>query len=911
VSKNLPTLFKPLLVAGFLLAVVALSPIKNNFTQEVRSQELKDSEQSKEKLKVDSDPEFISNEILVKFKSEAAEILKAKTVKNSVKQLDLQKENSEKTGLPELDIFAKNNGILSIEPMLDQRNWNSKAMNSELGKWFVVKINPESKNVKNSSSEYNLLSERMNLLKENKDIEVVELRQVLKPSFTPNDPVLPSQWQLGKTNSYRAWDIVKGFFSVKVAVIDSGIGNNGYHPDLAGRVIDSVDFTGSPYGTSDYHEHGTKTAGIIAAWGNNDLDVSGISPNVSILNVKSCDDTGNCGGNVEDGITWAVENDADIINMSLGALNSCPQSIQDAVDAATPSAVVVAAGGNDSANGIAYPANCINVISVAALLDDDTKRSNSNYHSNMSLAAPGQGLLTTAYKQIPTSYGTSTFSMTSSAAPVVSAVAALVKSVDSSLTPQMIRNIVQYSADQIAQTGTYWKYGRVNALQAVHEVPIASGPDPLINGQIGYWQFDESNGTTTLTDASDNGFNGTIGSSNSYSSGHTNNALINPGSSAGAAVPYSVSSALDITGASPLTVAFWLKATSLSHHVQLVQTISNGVCGGWGVGYHSDGSVFLSDYCDGHIAWPTGTVTADSQWHHFAMSYNGTSASLYKDGALVSTINYVPSWTSATRTLYIGGDSAYPLQGAIDELGIWNRALSSAEIGQLYSGGQYATYPYNGAGFHSNGASSNLLSFWSMNEDSGTTLHNIANTQDIILDGTLSSANSFGPGKRNKALVNPGTSAGATVSYAAGSNLDITGNSPLTISAWLRADYLQHHVQLIQALGGCGGWGFGYHLDGSVFLSNYCGSNITWPTGTVTADSQWHHLLVTYNGTSATLYKDGSAVSTINYTPNWTSGSRTLYIGGDWTYPLQGAIDEVGIWGRVLNSGEINKLSLP
>ena len=91
------------------------------------------------------------------------------------------------------------------------------------------------------------------------------------------------------------------------------------HPDLRGRVILSQDFTSSATGFDDYCDHGTHVAGIVGAAGSNGVGVSGIAPEVSLMNAKVLSASGSGStSNILAGVSWAAQNGAHVVNMSLG-----------------------------------------------------------------------------------------------------------------------------------------------------------------------------------------------------------------------------------------------------------------------------------------------------------------------------------------------------------------------------------------------------------------------------------------------------------------------------------------------------------------------------------------------------------------------------------------------------------------
>src|SRR3989344_5302184 len=131
----------------------------------------------------------------------------------------------------------------------------------------------------------------------------------------PNDPSFNSQWGLSKINASGAWDITHGSTNVKVAVVDTGI--NTSNPDLSNKVDLQANFTTDPLGDGD--GHGTHVAGIIAASTNNSVGIAGTGYNTRLLSVKVLDNTGSGYYSwIANGIIWASDNGAKVINLSLG-----------------------------------------------------------------------------------------------------------------------------------------------------------------------------------------------------------------------------------------------------------------------------------------------------------------------------------------------------------------------------------------------------------------------------------------------------------------------------------------------------------------------------------------------------------------------------------------------------------------
>ena len=307
------------------------------------------------------------------------------------------------------------------------------------------------------------------------EVEYVEPEVIYQASKITNDPSLASQWGMYKieaanSTGQSAWDITGGN-SVKIAVLDTGIDQT--HTDLSGRIAASQNFT-TAGSANDGNGHGTHVAGIIAANAGNGIGVAGVAYYASLMNVKVLDDAGSGSSSwVASGITWAADNGAKVINMSLGSATPS-KTIEDAINYAwNKGVVVVAAAGNESTSSASYPAYYSNVISVAATDKNDAKASFSNFGTWVDVAAPGMSIYST-YKG--NTY--STLSGTSMASPYVAGLAGLVWSSGLCTTNSCVRSKIESTADQIIGTGSNWSKGRVNAFKAVGGVVPAPQPQP-------------------------------------------------------------------------------------------------------------------------------------------------------------------------------------------------------------------------------------------------------------------------------------------------------------------------------------------------------------------------------------------------------------------------------------------------
>jgi thermitase len=256
-------------------------------------------------------------------------------------------------------------------------------------------------------------------------VEFVEGEKAIHAlDFIPNDPYVTQQYALTSIHAYGAWDYLPPSEAAPViAIIDTGIDFG--HPEFSGRILSGYDFENEDSNPQDDNGHGTHVTGIAAGAGNNGTGIAGICWDAQIIPVKVLDHSGDgTYGNVARGIIWAVDQGAEIINLSLGAAYES-LTLQDAVNYALDNGVVlVAASGNAGVEGVYYPAAYQGVIAVGAVNQNNQHAYFSNYGPQVALAAPGQSIYSTNYGG-----GYSYKSGTSMAAPMVTGSIALISEV--------------------------------------------------------------------------------------------------------------------------------------------------------------------------------------------------------------------------------------------------------------------------------------------------------------------------------------------------------------------------------------------------------------------------------------------------------------------------------------------------
>ena len=305
-------------------------------------------------------------------------------------------------------------------------------------------------------------SEANELVKQLVDTGKVESAEINEKRYAvtaPNDPEYGNQWYLKDFATANkgigieaAWTHTTGSPSIVVAIIDTGYTP---HPDLP-TPLPGYDFFDNDADATDPGDarslnqcsdspsaapsswHGTKVAGVIGAKVNNSTGIAGINQQSQIQHIRIL---GTCGGDTSDeikAIRWAAGLPVDgvplnptparVINLSLGGGGACSTNEQEAINAATAAgSIVIVAAGNSSQDLDQYqfaPANCNNVITIAATTQTGARAGFTNYGSTVEIAAPGDALRTT------TLGGYVTVDGTSFATPIVSGIVSLMLSVN-------------------------------------------------------------------------------------------------------------------------------------------------------------------------------------------------------------------------------------------------------------------------------------------------------------------------------------------------------------------------------------------------------------------------------------------------------------------------------------------------
>lgn len=294
-------------------------------------------------------------------------------------------------------------------------------------------------------------------------------------------PPLQPQWHLDALRITEAHQLSTGA-GVTVAVIDTGVYAD--HPDLAGRILDGRRLLGDDdLGKDDEHNHGTGVAGLIVAGGGGRGRALGIAPDAKVLPVTIATNTIG-GSNLPEGIRYAVDHGAKVINISSGSRITTADLNEAVWYAQSKDVVVVAAAGNavQGDTEVTYPARLPGVLAVAATDRNGKAWSGGVRGDQIAISAPGVQISTTAGRWLDFSEGGYvTVDGTSAAAPLVAGAAALVRARFPEASAAEVVNRLLSTADDAGPTGRddQYGFGRLNLVRALTaEVPPVDG-NPL------------------------------------------------------------------------------------------------------------------------------------------------------------------------------------------------------------------------------------------------------------------------------------------------------------------------------------------------------------------------------------------------------------------------------------------------
>ncbi len=344
------------------------------------------------------------------------------------------------------------------------------------------------------------VSETLAVMRLNPDIAYAVPNHRASVARTPRDTLFDAQYALynqgqsiGAPGSPRGqlsadikatagWEETRGSSDIVIAVLDTGV--DMLHPDLAGKIAPGgYDFVNEDDDATDDNGHGTMAAGIAAADTDNNEGIAGVAWDCMILPVKVMDEEGSGYYSwIIEGIRWAADNGAHVINLSLGGDESDP-AMEDALRYANERGVVIVASAGNDGDSVLYPAAYDSYCLAVAATDYNDLRPNwSNPGPQVDVAAPGERIISCVPtwfwgpNSLPYAWGFGT----SFSAPFVAGQAALIISIKPWLSPSEIMNIIRYTADDVNADTLPGRddeigYGRINLDKSLVPIKISNG----------------------------------------------------------------------------------------------------------------------------------------------------------------------------------------------------------------------------------------------------------------------------------------------------------------------------------------------------------------------------------------------------------------------------------------------------
>ncbi|MFH0908687.1 MAG: LamG domain-containing protein [bacterium] len=411
---------------------------------------------------------------------------------------------------------------------------------------------------------------------------------------------------------------------------------------------------------------------------------------------------------------------------------------------------------------------------------------------------------------------------------------------------------------------------------------LASGALSAQGGLVGHWKLDEGSGTIA-NDVSGNQNNGMLINGPAWTTGKRGCALqfdgVNDHVNMGNPPVFNIAKAL--------TIEAWVNSENAGgNQPVVVKDGPNGGCYWFGV-YQGGFGLLLSDNGNGwkSLGLTKGSI-ANNTWYHLAVTWDGSTWRCYQDGKEVLSGSYNGTLSPSASPLHIGQNSSSGtthFKGRIDEVKVFDRALSQQEIAEQYSG---------------------PVAYWTFDEGSGTIANDLSANQN---NGMLINGPAWTTGKREGALQFDGVNDHVNMGNPPAFNVA----KALTIEAWVNSGNAGGNQPVVVKDGPNGGcYWFGVYQGGFGLLLSDNGNG--WKSLGLTkgniANNTWYHLAVTWDGSTWRCYQDGKEVLSGLYNGVLSPSSSPLHIGQNslsGTTHFKGRIDEVKVFDRALTAVEV------
>ncbi len=441
------------------------------------------------------------------------------------------------------------------------------------------------------------------------------------------------------------------------------------------------------------------------------------------------------------------------------------------------------------------------------------------------------------------------------------------------------------------------------------------------NGLVGLWSFngDDMNGTTAY-DRSSTGANGTLTSGPTIVKGKVGQAINLDGSDD----RVNMGNFLDFERTAPFTISVWLKLPSATPStVDYIVTKVDGSAIGYAIAIRGD---VANDPLElelrgssTYISLRSDQVWVANQWTHVVWTYDGSITAagmkLYRDGVLQRTTTQDASLT--TQTISNSGNflvgaliaSSSPFLGAIDEVRVYNRAVSASEIQSLYTQGGGTELNTSVSQPQGTGRlDSGLAGYWALDDGtSGATPTTATDSSTNGNTGTLTTGPTWTTGQIGNAVDLDGTDDYISIGRSA-----ITSTNALTLSVWAKFGSSRDgvgHPLFGNVNGQSGSDGQSLYVDnsGTYNIVGFAGGSFVATTIIPSLDT-WYHFVDTFDGVTERIYINGalaySGAGTVTQAAenNVHLGS---HVGSSSTTYMDGAVDEARVYTRALSPEEV------
>jgi len=380
--------------------------------------------------------------------------------------------NDSVKGVRHRNYDLRNADVIPGEIVIDLKDNVSDSDVAELSKIAGVRLHADNPTAEKFKIEHghvdpNLEQEVLDRLASDPRVEHSEPAYLAHALFIPNDPMYKEQWGITRIGSESAWNMTCGRGST-IAMLDTGIAT--HLSDFAEtKFLTGYNFADNNEDTNDRQSHGSHTAATVAESTSNNIGGAGIAYCATILPVKVLGDNGSGSlYNVAEGIRWAADQRANIINMSLGA-HVKSDIIEDAVNYALDHGSVVVASNGNSGGSIGWPAAYPGVIAVSAIDNRDHIADFSSRGPETVISGPGVDILQITVGEGGKGEQYVKYSGTSMSAPGISGVGAMIVSMGVN-KPDAVKAILQSSAEDIGLDSDEQGAGMVRADRAVRSI---------------------------------------------------------------------------------------------------------------------------------------------------------------------------------------------------------------------------------------------------------------------------------------------------------------------------------------------------------------------------------------------------------------------------------------------------------